>query len=203
MDWDTRYAQAAGSLFGDRPNVWLTMALGRGDVQPGSMLLLADGDGRNGTWVARRGLAVTGLDLSTEATRLARARDAAAGVQAERIVADLMDWSPAPGRRWESAAILFLHGPEPVRARAMALAAGALAPGGWLILEGFSEAQAGEGMGPRDADRLYGAGWLAAAASRPGLEVHELMSGRVRLDEGAAHRGEAAVVRLLARRPVA
>ena len=199
MDWDSRYAAASGGLFGDDPNLWLTMALGRPDVAPRSMLLPADGDGRNGTWVARRGVAVTGLDLSGEATRRAMARDAAAGVTAERIAADLMHWSHEAGRTWESAAILFLHGPETLRARALSVAAAALAPGGWLILEGFATAQADGEMGPRDADRLYEADWLAAAV--PGLVIHDLLTGRAMLDEGPLHRGEAQVVRLLARKP--
>lgn len=199
MDWDARYAAAEGGLFGDEPNAWLTMVLGRPDVAPRSMLLPADGDGRNGTWVARRGVAVTALDLSAEATRRAMARDAAAGVTAERIAADLLQWWPEPGRTWESAAILFLHGPEALRARALAVASAALAPGGWLILEGFATAQAEGDMGPRDSDRLYDPDWLAAAV--PGLDVHDLLTGRARLDEGPLHRGEAQVVRLLARKP--
>ncbi|MEO0819434.1 MAG: methyltransferase domain-containing protein [Pseudomonadota bacterium] len=195
--WDARYAETPAP-FGDAPNQWLRMVLARPEVAPGSALMLADGDGRNGTWLAGHGLAVQAVDLSPVATAAARARDAAAGVSAERAVADLAGWAPPEGAQWDLAAVLFLHGPAGLRRHALRLAAGALAPGGWLVLEGFAEAQAGGAMGPDDPDLLYGAdetgGWLA------GLEVVEALTGRVVLDEGPRHAGEAQVLRLLARR---
>ena len=198
-DWDSRYAAADGGLFGDTPNVYLTMMAGRADFAGRSILLLADGDGRNGTWAAKQGLAVTAVDLSRVGTERALARDASAGVQATRIVANLMDWAPPEGALWDAAAILFLHGPPPVRARAMETAKAALAPGGWLVLEGFAVAQAAGAMGPSDPDRLYALDILLSQVE--GWTIIEALTGLVRLDEGAAHRGMAEVVRLAARKP--
>lgn len=196
-EWDRRYAEAQGGLFGDQPNLYLRAALARPDCAPGSALMLADGDGRNGTWLAAQGVAVTAVDLSPEATRRAEARDRAAGVSVAREVADLGGWSPG-ARRWDMAAILFLHGAEALRRRTVETAAAALAPGGWLVLEGFATAQAGGGMGPDDPDKLYDLPelrrWIA------GLALVEALTGVVALDEGPRHAGEAAVVRLLARR---
>jgi SAM-dependent methyltransferase len=195
--WDRRYAAATGGLFGDQPNLYLRAILSRPDCAPNSALMLADGDGRNGTWVAAHGIAVTAVDHSREATRRAEARDRAAGVSAERIVADLADWSPG-ARRWDMAAILFLHGPETLRRHAVETAADALAPGGWLVIEGFATAQAGGAFGPDDPDKLYDLatlrGWV------PGLTPVEALDGVVALDEGPRHAGEAAVIRLCARR---
>lgn len=199
MDWDARYAAAQAPLFGDAPNVYLTMIAGRPDFAARSVLMLADGDGRNGTWAAARGMAVTAVDISGVATAQAAARDRAAGVSVERITANLMQWRPDPDRLWDAAAILFLQGPEAVRMRALRTAMDALAPGGWLILEGFDVAQGSRAMGPSDADRLYDLDRLIAALD--GWRVIEALRGLVRLDEGTAHRGEAMVVRLAARRP--
>lgn len=198
-DWDSRYAAAEGGLFGEAPNLYLTMVAGRPDFAARSMLLLADGDGRNGTWVATQGLAVTAVDLSRVATDRALARDAAAGVQTSRVAANLMAWCPSPDGAFDSAAILFLHGPPAVRARAMELAGAALGPGGWLILEGFALAQATGGMGPSDPDRLYDLDTVLGQVV--GWTIVEALTGTVRLDEGAAHRGLAHVVRLTARKP--
>ncbi|TVQ55775.1 MAG: class I SAM-dependent methyltransferase [Rhodobacteraceae bacterium] len=196
-EWDRRYAAAEGGLFGDAPNLYLRAILSRPDCAPRSALVLADGDGRNGTWLAAQGLAVTAVDLSAEATRRAEARDRAAGVAAERAVADLAEWAPGP-RRWDMAAILFLHGPATLRRRTIETAAAALAPGGWLVLEGFGLGQAGGGMGPDDPAYLYDLDALRGWAA--GLALVEALEGVVALDEGPRHAGEAAVVRVTARR---
>lgn len=208
-DWDARYAAVEGGMFGEAPNQWLRMCLARPELAPRTALCLAEGDGRNGTWLARQGLAVTGMDLSAVATDRARARDSEAGVAAERIAADLMDWDPAP-RRWDLCALICLQGPPALRRRGLALAARALAPGGWLVLEGFGAAPGlspggapAEGPGPSGPALRWTVAecldWLAPE----GLELHEALEGTVRLDEGPKHRGPARMTRLLMRRPAA
>ncbi|GMG85437.1 hypothetical protein LNKW23_46570 [Paralimibaculum aggregatum] len=201
--WDARYAAAGPEgPFGGAPNAWMQMALARPGVAPRSALMLADGDGRNGAWLAGRGLAVTALDISAEATRRAAARDraaAAGGGSVMRIVADLETWAPPAGAAWDLATLLYLQGPGALRRRALALAAGALAPGGWLLVEGFAAVAGRPAMGPDDQDKRYRQEDLAAAAA--GLEIVEALAGAVLLDEGARHQGPAEVVRLLARRP--
>lgn len=198
--WDRHYAEARAPLFGDAPNAYLRAVLGRPDIRPRTALMLADGDGRNGTWLAAQGLSVTAVDHSAEATRLARARDRTAGVAAARIAADLADWCPDTGRRWDLATVLFLHGPVHLRRRAVETAAAAVAPGGWLVLEGFAKlAGPGPGLGPENPAHRYDLeelpDWI------PGLAPMEALEGLVRLDEGTRHQGLAAVIRLAARRP--
>lgn len=197
-DWDSRYAAATTALFGDAPSLHLRATLGRPDFAARSLLMLADGDGRNGTWAAQQGLAVTATDLSAVATRQALARDAAAGVAVERIVADLSAWTP-PARHWDAAAIIFLQGPPGLRAGAMELAKTALCPGGWLVLEGFAVEQADGQMGPSDPDRLYALDWVLRRVE--GWRIVEALTGQALLDEGPAHQGLAHVVRLAARKP--
>ncbi len=195
-DWDARYRGAEGGLFGEAPSPWLRMCLARG-VQGRTALCLADGDGRNGTWLAARGWAVTGLDLSVEATRRAQARDRAAGTMAERVAADLTDWSPE-GRVWDLCTLIYLQGPPDLRRRGLEAAAAATAPGGWLLVEGFGGA-AGDGPGPGAAPLRWSTaetlGWLD-----PEWEAVEAMEGAALLDEGPKHQGRAQVMRLLLRR---
>ncbi|WP_339950273.1 class I SAM-dependent methyltransferase [uncultured Albimonas sp.] len=202
-DWDAKYAAARGGLFGEAPNAWLAMCLARPGAAPRSALSLADGDGRNGTWLAGRGLETSAVDLSAEATRRAEARDRAAGVRVARTAADLLDWSPG-ARRWDLAALICLQGPPALRRRGLSLAAEALAPGGWLVLEGFGPGPAGapaEGPGPRAPDLRWSVDESLAWLSGEGLEVHEALEGAVRLDEGPLHQGLARMTRLLLRRP--
>ncbi len=198
-DWDARYRAAQGGLFGEAPNDYLRMLMARSGVRPASALMLADGDGRNGSWLAGEGVAVTAVDISAEATRRALARDAAAGVAAERLTADLMSWRPADGRRWDMACIFYLQGPPDLRARAISLAARALRPGGWFALEGFAVAQGGRyALGPDDPSLRYDADEVAALL--PDFTILEALTGRALLDEGPRHAGEARVARVLARR---
>lgn len=198
--WDARYAAAEGGLFGERPNDYLRMACARPGFAPRTALMLADGDGRNGSWLAAQGVAVTAVDLSAEATRRAAARDRAAGAGVERICADLDVWTPPAGRRWDLATVIYLQGPARLRRRAVETAVAALAPGGWFLLEGFAKLDApGPTLGPEGAGLRYDLeelpDWIG------GLSPVEALEGLVRLDEGPRHAGLGAVIRLLARKP--
>ena len=198
--WDARYGAAKGGLFGETPAMWLRMVAARADFAPRSAFLPADGDGRNGTWLAARGVAVTAVDLSAEATRRVIARDRAAGVGARRIAADLADWAPGPEERWDMAGVFFLHGPAALRRRVVEMGSRALAPGGWLLVEGFAKAQADcPDVGPDQPGKLYDLAELEAWTG--GLVLVEALAGRVRLDEGPRHSGVAEMVRLATRRP--
>jgi SAM-dependent methyltransferase len=199
-DWNARYRAARGGLYGDHPCEYLRMIRARADFAPRSVLMLGDGDGRNGTWLARHGATVTGVDLSPVASQRARERDREAGVSARRITADLADWSPPAGERYDAAVALYLHCAPEIRGRAFAVAIAALAPGGWFVVEGF--AKTGERpvtVGLPDQRLRYDLAELEAAAA--GLELIEAFTGRCRLDDGAHHRGLAEVARFAARRP--
>ena len=203
-DWNSRYAKAGTApdtrLFGDQPCEYVRTVLARSDFRPRSALCLADGDGRNGGWLAEQGLAVTAVDASTVATDLARDHDKARGVTVERIAADLAKWTPPAGRTWDAVFLMYLQCEAKVRLHAARTAAAALAPGGWFVAEGFAPAGAGgRSLGPEDPDLLYEMTDLLDAL--PGLEIMEALKGRIRVDEGLRHRGEARVVRLLLRKP--
>lgn len=199
--WDARYRAAEGGLFGDAPSEYLRMVQARSDVAIADALFPADGDGRNGCWLAEQGVRVTAVDLSAEAAQKAQARDLAARVSVERLVADLKDWSPLGGRRWQGVMVFHLHGPSALRRRVARAATEWLAPGGWFALEGFAKGQAGGAMGPEDPDKLWSLDELTEWTA--GLEAVEAFDGAVRLAEGPRHRGMARVTRFLARKPAA
>lgn len=201
-NWDKRYGESPERLFGDEPSQYLRQVMARSDVSPASALMLGDGDGRNGTWLASRGVGVTAVDISAVATEQALAHDRAVGVEVTRIVADLADWSAPAETAFDAVFMLYLQCESRVRMSALAQGAARLAPGGLFVAEGFSRAGAtADGLGPKDPDHLYDLAALSDALA--GFRRLEAFDGVVWLDEGARHQGTARVVRLLARKAAA
>ena len=190
--WDTRYAAMPG-MFGEAPNVFLLEQAHR--LRPGmTALSLGDGEGRNGTWLARQGLSVTVLDWS--ATGMARA--AARCPELTCVIADATAWD-WPAAAFDVVAWVFVHLPPEDRAAVAAGVARALKPGGLLLLECFSPAQEGRRSGgPRDPALLFTRAIVETAFA--GYAVEALLEGAVLLDEGPKHQGLAEVVRAVLRR---
>jgi Methyltransferase domain len=199
VNWDKRYTEADAPLFGGVANNYVVQTAARPDFDARSALCLADGDGRNGRYLAGRGLMVTGVDISGVATDQAAQLDAETGAQVERLTGDLASWAPVRDRRWDSLFLIYLHCERAVRKRAVELAARHLPAGGWFVAEGFA-AHYGDGprMGPGDPSLLYDIAefdhWLN------GFELIEALQGTIQLQEGARHQGLAQVVRYAARR---
>ncbi|EFH13184.1 class I SAM-dependent methyltransferase [Pseudoroseomonas cervicalis] len=197
LAWDRRYAEQPW-MFGRAPNRYLESLAPR--LRPGlRALCLGDGEGRNGVWLARQGLVVTSVDWSATGTARAAGWAREAGVALESVTADLTRWD-WPESRYDLIAWVYLHLPPADRAVVAAAACRALAPGGRLLLEGFTPAQQGRRSGgPKDPDLL----WTRAAAEEAfaGLELEECLTGTLLLDEGPKHQGPAEVLRGIWRRP--
>lgn len=196
LAWDERYA-GGGFEFGEAPNEYLRAQAWR--LRPGMRALsLGDGEGRNGVFLAGLGLAVTTLDWS--AIGVAKAREFAArrGVALDARVADAAAWD-YPEAGFDVIAWVYMHVPPADRAAVAAGCLRALAPGGLLILEGFSPAQEGRRSGgPKDPALLWTRD-VAELLFAP-LELLEVTEGAARLDEGPRHQGLAEVVRGVWRR---
>lgn len=198
-DWDKRYREADAPLFGEAPSEYVRMVMARSDVEIGSALLLGDGDGRNGGWLAEQGVAVTAIDISDVATELALRNDEARGVRVQRIAADAGHWQPATDARWDAIFMIYLQCDAATRNDAAARFAHHIAPGGWFVAEGFAAGgDADADLGPKVDELLYRRDDLIAAL--PGFRTVEAMEGGVHLDEGERHQGNAWVLRLLMRR---
>lgn len=195
--WDRVYAGDA-YRFGSEPNAFLAERAGA--IEPGgSVLCLGDGEGRNGVWLARRGFRVTSLDQSAVAARKCAALATRFGVELEVVIGRLPDY-PLPEASFDAVALIFLHLPPDVRRAVHALAARALRPGGLVILEAFTPAQLGRPSGgPPTRERLQTAADLAQDFA--GLDLLLLEETETELAEGDGHRGPAAVVRMVARKP--
>ncbi len=197
LAWDERY-EGGDFQFGEAPNAYLRAQSWR--LRPGmAALALGDGEGRNGVFLAERGLSVTSLDWSGVGLGKARALAARRGVALEAVQADAAAWA-YPQAGFDVIAWVFLHLPPADRHAAAQGCIRALKPGGLLVLECFSPAQEGRRSGGPKLPELL---WTRAIveAEFAALDVLELTEGAALLDEGPRHQGLAEVVRGVLRKP--
>ncbi|WP_323040193.1 class I SAM-dependent methyltransferase [Gemmobacter sp.] len=193
--WDSRF-DTATYVFGEAPNIFLR-AHAQG-LPPGSALCVADGEGRNGVWLARQGWDVLSLDFSAVAQRKAADLAARHGVALRLEQADVHDW-PYPPAAFDLVADVFSQFSRPGdRARKWNGMRRALKPGGHLIVVGYSPKQLDHRTGgPSEVANLYTPDLLRSAFA--GLDILALDEVEAVLDEGPGHSGMSAVVTLLAR----
>ena len=128
--WDARY-EAKGALWGAEPNEYLAEIAAV--LEPGTALDLGCGQGRNSFWLASKGFAVTGLDISPVAIEQATEVAAELDVDVSFQSVDLTNWDPA-GRVWDLVVLTYLHLSEERRPVVHGAAKRAVAPGGRLVV---------------------------------------------------------------------
>jgi SAM-dependent methyltransferase len=193
--WDERFSQAE-PVYGEEPNAYLREQAAR--LKPGMKVLVpADGYGRNGIWLAKQGLHVHTVDLSTVGVERARKAAQAADVHMTIEQADLTTWK-WPVEEFDAVAAIYFHLPPDVRAKVHASMLRVLKPGGIVILEAFNPAQLKHSSGgPKQVELLYTAAMLRQDFAP--AEALELEEKEVDVTEGHMHSGPAAVVRAVFR----
>ena len=196
--WDGRYGDET-YLFGEQPSAFLTRQADR--LRPGqTALAVADGEGRNGVWLARQGLTVTTTDLSPRALAKARALAERHGVSIDARLADLETWD-WPSEAFDVVVGVFIQfAPPHQRDRLFGRMKQALRPGGLLLLEGYRPEQLAYGTGgPGQVENLYTETLLRDAFGD--LEEISLLSYDAEIAEGSGHVGLSALIDLVARKP--
>ena len=194
--WNEKYGQV-DYLYGTHPNEFLVSQVYR--LPPGArVLVLGDGEGRNGVWLAEQGYDVTTVDYSTvgceKARQLADERDVSIAVHC----ADLTEWDWQEDD-FDAVVLIYLHFEPAARRDVYAHAVEVLRPGGLVIVEMFHPRQLDyRSGGPKRADMLVRADDLADDLT--GIEWLILAEGKVLLDEGPGHRGPGFVTHGVGRR---
>ncbi|GAA4882010.1 class I SAM-dependent methyltransferase [Kitasatospora terrestris] len=168
--WDTRY-RSSELVWGTEPNRWV--AAETADLPPGRALDLAAGEGRNSLWLAARGWRVTAVDFSPVALGRARALAAAlpaeAGARVELVEADVLRYEPEAAG-YDLVLIAYLQLPAGQFASVLVRAAGAVAPGGTLLVVGHDSTNLAGGVGgPQDPAVLYRLPEILATLAGSGL----------------------------------
>lgn len=194
--WDERYG-VEGFAFGEQPNDFLV------EVEPmlvkGNTLMLGDGEGRNGVWMAQQGHRIVTVDLS--AVGVAKAKELAEqrGVVIDARVADL-DTFDMGDEKWDNIVSIFCHEPSELRHRVHANVRAALRPGGRFVLESYNAANIGRGVGgPQSDDITVELKELESDFAGWSWEVHREVDRQI--VEGQFHAGQSSTVQFIAVKP--
>ncbi len=195
--WNARYA-TEDYIFGTAPNVFLASQAEL--IRPGMRALaIADGEGRNGVWLAEQGVEVHAVEVSPVALEKARKLAAARGVKLDFEQADILDWD-WPEAAYDLVAAIFIQfAPPPARDRIIAGIRRCLKPGGLLVLQGYTPKQVEFGTGgPPDPANMYTTQLLREWFGD--WEILHLAEHESVIREGSHHHGMSALIDLVARK---
>jgi cyclopropane fatty-acyl-phospholipid synthase-like methyltransferase len=195
--WETRF-RAPGYAFGKTPNAFL-IAQAQRLPTGGKALSVADGEGRNGVWLAEQGLDVLAIDFSPTALEKARALAAERNVNLRTELADVSAWR-WPADEFDVVAAIFTQFVALAERPAFfANLKRALKPGGLLLIQAYRpEQHQYKTGGPSDPERLYTRALLEGAfGDMTQLDIREHDSA---ISEGSSHVGMSALIDLVGKK---
>lgn len=195
--WEERYSSTE-YLFGKGPNYFLASCK---EMLPegGRALAVADGEARNGVWLAEQGLDVVSIEFSPAARKKAAALAKERGVEIDIVEADVHTWDYPP-EAFDVVVEIFTQFSSPAeREQKWAGMKKALKPGGLMIIQGYRPEQLEYATGgPKQRENLYTRPMLEEAFS--GFKEIEIVEEDLEMHEGVAHGGMSAVINFTARK---
>lgn len=191
--WDTRYKKRE-YVYGKHPNSFLKQQLSL--LEPGYMLLPAEGEGRNAVYAASLGWHVDAFDFSTEARKKASKLADENKVEINYFNSKL-EAIELNGKQYDCIGLVYVHMPSSIRSQVHKRLVNHLRPGGRVILEAFAEEQIKRNSGgPKNTDMLFSKEKLEEDFSAINISILEQKVKT--LDEGKHHQGKADVLQMLA-----
>ncbi|WP_239651311.1 SAM-dependent methyltransferase [Neosynechococcus sphagnicola] len=165
-------------------------------IPKGRVLCLADGEGRNGVYLAQQGCQVTAVDASPIGLEKAQKLAAERSVAIETVVADLAEFPIQPDD-WDAIVSIFCHLPPTIRAHVHRQVVTGLRSVGVFVLEAYTPRQlAFKTGGPPTAELTMELATLQQELK--GLEFKHAVELERDIQEGLFHRGRSAVVQVVA-----
>ena len=196
--WEARFA-VPEYAFGKEPNEFLKSCKSLLPLT-GRALAVADGEGRNGVWLAEQGLDVLAVDFSPSAQRKARALAKERHVDVTFFQADVHEWD-YPQSAFDVVVEIFAQFSAPAeRSLKWAGMRRALKSGGRLVIQGYTPKQLEFATGgPKQLENLY---TRAMLEQKFGDFRHlTIVEEERELREGTSHAGISALIGLTARKP--
>lgn len=192
--WNPKF-DSSDYIFGKLPNTFLTAVIPPADTDQ-TAYAPADGEGRNGVYLAKLGYRVTSVDIADKAVEKAKRLAVENGVEINATVGDI---TGDPPDQFDVVIVSFMHFRDDDHQCFVKHLIAALKPGGILAVEGYSIDQIPLASGgPKSEDMLYTREKLAKDFQT--LDIVLLQDTRRILNEGPRHQGEAATIQLVARK---
>jgi SAM-dependent methyltransferase len=189
--WNIRYAEN-DIVYGHQPNRFFKDFIDT--HKPGSILLPAEGEGRNAIYAASKGWEVDAFDFSEEAQRKAIALSRSKNVSINYWIQDIQKF--ASTKKYDAVGLIYVHLGKDVRQSFHLQILNSIRSGGYLVLEAFAKEQIEfSSGGPKDISLLYDAPTICQ--DFPFLHVLFCGQREIELNEGNFHKGSAAVLQLI------
>lgn len=190
--WDGRYSES-DYVYGTEPNVYFKSKLDM--LPPGSLLLPAEGEGRNAVYSASNGWQVKAFDSSSVGRMKALNLAESLNVKIDYEFTNDEDFYSTES--YDAAAFIFSHFGNVRNNKTFPKLSGYIKPGGHIIFECFSinqiEFQQKHGSGgPSEIDMLFSTGDIHEIF--PDFEILDLAQRTINLIEGKYHHGYASVI---------
>ncbi|MCR4417699.1 MAG: class I SAM-dependent methyltransferase [Ignavibacteria bacterium] len=202
--WNERFSSEE-YVYGKEPNIFLKEFY---ELNPSlfknPVLMLGDGEGRNGVYLATRGLDVTSLDYAEMGLRKAKKLAEEKNVDLKTILSDVNEFDFGK-EKWGTIVLIFLHLTKDERKNLYSKIKDALLPDGLFFMEVFSVDQLNYNSGgPSLPELLYTKEELEKEFKKPfdGYRFEIIISEQkvVLLHEGKLHEGEGSVVRFVCKK---
>lgn len=202
--WNERFSSEE-YVYGKEPNIFLKEFY---ELNPSlfknPVLMLGDGEGRNGVYLATRGLDVSSLDYAEMGLRKAKKLAEEKNVDLKTILSDVNEFDFGK-EKWGTIVLIFLHLTKDERKNLYSKIKDALVPDGLFFMEVFSVDQLNYNSGgPSLPELLYTKEELEKEFKKPfdGYRFEIIISEQkvVLLHEGKLHEGEGSVVRFVCRK---
>jgi 2-polyprenyl-3-methyl-5-hydroxy-6-metoxy-1,4-benzoquinol methylase len=190
--WNERFASDE-YIYGTAPNAFFKSVID--GMEPGKILLPAEGEGRNAVYAASLGWDVHAFDYSEEGKKKALLLAEKNGVSIDYEISDFHAFlGKAP---YDMIGLFFTHFPPPYRAEIFRSYTDMLSPGGIIVAELFSKNQLGlTSGGPKDINLLTSVDEFQTIFEKR-LKIEQLEEVESVLDEGSYHEGRAFTVRFV------
>lgn len=196
--WNERFNREE-FIFGKEPNEYLVEQTLQYLKPNASVLCIADGEGRNGVWLAKQGMRVTGFDVSDIALVKAKqfAKDNEVNIEYSLCDTDGFDWKT---NSYDAIIAIFIQFADPeMRVRIFKQVHQALKPGGIFILQGYTPKQLEyKTGGPSLIEHLYTEEMIRELSHD--FEILDLQCYEKELSEGARHTGMSALLGMVAKK---
>ncbi|WP_175632529.1 class I SAM-dependent methyltransferase [Pedobacter ghigonis] len=198
--WDDRY-RTEEFAYGEQPNNYLKEQLEQ--LNPGTILFPAEGEGRNAVFAAKLGWKVSAFDISAEGKNKAIQLAESNQVSIDYQVVELQHFD-YQAEQFDAIALIYAHFPAEIKSAYHKTLDRYLRKGGVIIFEAFSKnhldylARNEKVGGPKELDMLFSIEEIKSDFAN--YEIIALEEKEIVLNEGVFHNGLGSVIRFVGRK---